>query len=255
MPKIFRNYYNYNKCISNDNNEITDVTIADKHFKLHKPISYDSIALSLDYIIKNKRFIQFVIDDVTIVCQFDYKLVNKSGNPLILQCIFKIDDLCDDAYDFNEYVTLNLTYIEHTEYGCDRDKIIYIAYILDLIYFINQKSNKYIISGRTLMTKNTYNSIISIINHMNGNDESNICWICRDNCLKNETLACCSHHIHTKCALKIKSMRDKKKKRSEYKCGVCFSKILYLSDSDNNMEKHFQNEIEEQHDTDSDNDE
>ena len=265
MPKIFRN--NFNKCIFNDKYEITDVTIHNTNFKLHKPISYDNISMSIKYITLhdypfyyNNKIFKFYIDDVMIICSIktnnydNYRGTNHIKNHLELD--IRISDLWDDIDDICDFQQLNINVYRNTRptiiySNCNNqfDKIIYTSYLIDWISHLRQNSNEYVIVGDILMKKDEYKSLISIINN-NFDEDYNICWVCRESCLDNEQMASCNHHIHTKCAIKIKQMREKNNKKTEYKCGVCSKKINCLSIYDKTLE-----EESYKHDTDSDNDE
>ncbi len=266
MPKIFRN--NLNKCIFNDKYEITDVSIGDTDLKLHKPISYNDLYSSIHLILDiNYRYqykiFKMVIDDIMINCCIivrDYTTGNyhhPPHNKKIIGLQIKIYDLYNDPDEGNDYQELNIynfskrnNILTSTNYNTEFDKIIYVAYIINFVSLLQRTRNQYVIVNNTLMLKDEYKSLISIINN-NFDEDYNICWICRESCLDNETMGSCNHHIHTKCAFQIKKMRDTKHKSSEYKCGVCFVKINWLSI--NNSDRNYIEPSDT--DSDSDNDE
>jgi hypothetical protein len=244
MPKIFRN--NLNKCIFNDKYEITDVSIGDTDLKLHKPISYNDLYSSIHLILDDTynyqyKIFKMVIDDITVNCciiirdytSSNYYGKNHNNKTIVLQ--IKINGLYNDPEEGNDYTLLDISLFSKrynilttTNYNTEFDKIIYVAYIINYISLLQRTSNQYVIVNNVLMLKDVYKSIINIINN-NFDEDYNICWICRESCLDNETMGSCNHHIHTKCAFQIKKMRDTKHKSSEYKCGVCFVKINWLS--------------------------
>lgn len=241
--------------ILNNDNIITDVIIENTNIKMISPLSLQTIKLFQKSMNDNSVFyhsylikmLELNIDSIIICAKFN---TYKYNNNTTITLNYAFDDFNIDNDDITIY-KCNIDDIIPDlmlglKYNNDKEQIASISYLLHINMILRNSSNKLCIVNDCVMSLSKYNILISIDKELNYNSN---CWVCLDDCLMNEKVACCNHNIHIKCALQIKELRRTNKKQSEYKCGVCTKKLCNLcidkyddpndyNDTDNDDDNH-----------------